>query len=205
MVMPRSRSMSIRSRYWARICRASTTPVICSIRSASVDLPWSMWAMMQKLRMSSGVVAPGSSVGWHKRPFLGPSGGSIVPCPTGTGRGLARSARSVPPDQGRPAVRRYRSAPSWRARFGWPYGYLVIWPFAYGAAVRCMVSGVHLASRPIRCQGLQAPEDEGCRVANIKSQIKRNRQNEKARMRNKSVKSVSEDRRPQVPRGRGRR
>src|SRR5215467_4128361 len=29
----------------------------------------------------------------------------------------------------------------------------------------------------------------GCRVANIKSQIKRNRQNEKARLRNKSVKS----------------
>src|SRR4051795_1013028 len=29
----------------------------------------------------------------------------------------------------------------------------------------------------------------GCRVANIKSQIKRNRQNEKRRLRNKSVKS----------------
>ena len=51
MVMPRSRSMSIRSRYCARIWRASTTPVSCSMRSASVDLPWSMWAMMQKLRM----------------------------------------------------------------------------------------------------------------------------------------------------------
>jgi uncharacterized protein YbjT (DUF2867 family) len=51
MVMPRSRSMSIRSRYCARIDRSSTTPVICSIRSARVDLPWSMWAMMQKLRI----------------------------------------------------------------------------------------------------------------------------------------------------------
>ena len=39
IVMPRSRSMSIRSRYWARIWRPSTTPVNCSIRSASVDLP----------------------------------------------------------------------------------------------------------------------------------------------------------------------
>ena len=39
MVMPRSRSMSIRSRYCARIERSSTTPVNCSIRSASVDLP----------------------------------------------------------------------------------------------------------------------------------------------------------------------
>ena len=56
MVMPRSRSMSIRSRYWARIRRGSTTPVICSIRSARVDLPWSMWAMMQKLRMRAGSV-----------------------------------------------------------------------------------------------------------------------------------------------------
>jgi small subunit ribosomal protein S20 len=33
-------------------------------------------------------------------------------------------------------------------------------------------------------------QDEGCRVANIKSQIKRNKQNEKRRLRNKSVKSA---------------
>src|SRR5690242_3487306 len=56
MVMPRSRSMSIRSRYWARICRASMMPVRSSIRSANVDLPWSMWAMMQKFRMRAGSV-----------------------------------------------------------------------------------------------------------------------------------------------------
>ena len=54
--MPRSRSMSIRSRYCARIDRSSTTPVSCSIRSASVDLPWSMWAMMQKFRICAGAV-----------------------------------------------------------------------------------------------------------------------------------------------------
>ncbi|KSU57674.1 hypothetical protein AS181_13545 [Gordonia sp. SGD-V-85] len=48
--------MSIRSRYCARICRSSTTPVSCSIRSASVDLPWSMWAMMQKFRIRAGSV-----------------------------------------------------------------------------------------------------------------------------------------------------
>ena len=54
IVMPRSRSMSMRSRYCARMSRSETTPVICSMRSASVDLPWSMWAMMQKLRISSG-------------------------------------------------------------------------------------------------------------------------------------------------------
>src|SRR3954462_4533438 len=61
MVMPRSRSMSIRSRYCARALRSSTTPVSWSIRSARVDLPWSMWAMMQKLRMSPGGVAAGTS------------------------------------------------------------------------------------------------------------------------------------------------
>src|SRR4051795_10591874 len=59
MVMPRSRSMSMRSRYWARIWRPSTSPVTSSIRSASVDLPWSMWAMMQKFRMRAGSVAAG--------------------------------------------------------------------------------------------------------------------------------------------------
>src|SRR6478735_8592061 len=39
--------------------RSSTTPVICSIRSASVDFPWSMWAMMQKLRSKAASVEPG--------------------------------------------------------------------------------------------------------------------------------------------------
>src|SRR4051795_8882002 len=56
MVMPRSRSMSILSRYCARMCRLSTSPVRSSIRSANVDLPWSMWAMMQKFRMRAGSV-----------------------------------------------------------------------------------------------------------------------------------------------------
>jgi len=39
IVIPRSRSMSMRSRYWARMSRSDTTPVIWSMRSASVDLP----------------------------------------------------------------------------------------------------------------------------------------------------------------------
>ncbi|MCI1746942.1 MAG: hypothetical protein LKI24_01795 [Acidipropionibacterium sp.] len=51
--------MSIRSRYWARALRSSSTPVSCSIRSARVDLPWSIWAMMQKLRIADGSVDPG--------------------------------------------------------------------------------------------------------------------------------------------------
>src|SRR4051812_47042269 len=60
IVIPRSRSMSIRSRYWARMLRPSTMPVTSSIRSASVDLPWSMWAMMQKFRMRAGSVLAGA-------------------------------------------------------------------------------------------------------------------------------------------------
>src|SRR3954449_319134 len=59
IVIPRSRSMSMRSRYWARMLRPSTMPVTSSIRSASVDLPWSMWAMMQKFRMRAGSVLAG--------------------------------------------------------------------------------------------------------------------------------------------------
>src|SRR5204862_2135835 len=51
MVMPRSRSRSIESRTWARISRGSTVCVSSRMRSASVDFPWSMWAMMLKLRM----------------------------------------------------------------------------------------------------------------------------------------------------------
>ena len=33
--------------------RGSTAPVSSRMRSASVDLPWSMWAMIEKLRMRS--------------------------------------------------------------------------------------------------------------------------------------------------------
>src|SRR5215207_2101058 len=49
--MPRSRSRSIESSTCARIARGSTVFVISRMRSASVDLPWSMWAMIEKLRM----------------------------------------------------------------------------------------------------------------------------------------------------------
>jgi hypothetical protein len=55
--MPRSRSRSMRSSTCSRISRSATVLVICSMRSASVDFPWSMWAIMEKLRM------------WSKRPM----------------------------------------------------------------------------------------------------------------------------------------
>src|SRR5438094_199296 len=63
MVMPRSRSRSMSSRYCAAISRGDTAPVRSRRRSASVDFPWSMCAMMEKFRMlavSRGVSAMGS-------------------------------------------------------------------------------------------------------------------------------------------------
>src|SRR5215510_523420 len=53
MVMPRSRSMSIESRICSlpAISRASIAPVSWISRSASVDLPWSICATIEKLRM----------------------------------------------------------------------------------------------------------------------------------------------------------
>src|SRR3954454_7938400 len=51
--MPRSRSSSIESRSCGMCLRGSTAPVTSRMRSASVDLPWSMWAMIEKLRMRS--------------------------------------------------------------------------------------------------------------------------------------------------------
>src|SRR6059058_5040750 len=54
MVMPRSRSSSMSSRNCADISRAETAPVASRMRSASVDFPWSMWAMIEKLRMCVG-------------------------------------------------------------------------------------------------------------------------------------------------------
>src|SRR4051812_18036025 len=61
--MPRSRSSSIESRSCGRCLRGSTAPVTSRMRSASVDFPWSMWAMIEKLRMLSA--------GARTRPMLG--------------------------------------------------------------------------------------------------------------------------------------
>ena len=58
MVMPRSRSRSIESRYCARMSRASTAPGDLEDAVATAcDLPWSMWAMIEKLRMRSRSMA----------------------------------------------------------------------------------------------------------------------------------------------------
>src|SRR5262245_57407359 len=65
IVMPFSRSRSIESRTWLVIWRASIVCVSSSRRSASVDFPWSIWAMIEKLRRRSCGIVIG--------PLLGPS------------------------------------------------------------------------------------------------------------------------------------
>ena len=56
MVIPRSRSMSMLSSTCALISRALRPPVAWISRSASVLFPWSMCAMMEKLRILSMLV-----------------------------------------------------------------------------------------------------------------------------------------------------
>src|SRR3954467_9540414 len=57
MVIPRSRSRSILSRNCSLRSRSESAPVASRIRSASVDFPWSMCAMIEKLRMKRGSAA----------------------------------------------------------------------------------------------------------------------------------------------------
>src|SRR5206468_3302260 len=56
IVMPRSRSRSMASSTCASISRACSAPVTSRNRSARVDLPWSMCAMTEKLRMKRGSI-----------------------------------------------------------------------------------------------------------------------------------------------------
>src|SRR5204862_6787877 len=69
MVMPRSRSLSTESSTCSlpAISRSVRPPVIWIRRYASVDLPWSIWATMEKLRMlEMGTVVMGA--GYHSHP-----------------------------------------------------------------------------------------------------------------------------------------
>ena len=151
MVMPRSRSMSMESRYCSRIRRGSTAPVSSRMRSERVDLPWSTWLMMEKLRMRS--IATG-------------------PVEVAEGGTVCRSYRS-------------RSAPP----VAWPGN--MAGPGRPGAgrngAATCYSCPPHRWTLRPPPPPFENTEDR--HVANIKSQIKRNRQNEKRRLRNKSVRA----------------
>ena len=120
MVMPRSRSRSIESRYCARMSRASTAPVSSSMRSASVDLPWSMWAMIERLRMRSMVAVGGGWALSYDRAIVADNGTLSAPCRRQTGRfssrcggrrSRARARPRKPPDVlGHPSGRGDRAA-----------------------------------------------------------------------------------------------
>src|SRR5207302_3039552 len=76
MVMPRSRSISMESSTCSlpAISRSVRPPVIWIRRSASVDLPWSIWATMAKLRMLvMGAVVMGRGIA-----FTSPCGNHIA-------------------------------------------------------------------------------------------------------------------------------
>src|SRR3990172_302810 len=51
IVIPRSRSRSMESSTWSTAFWGSRARVRASSRSARVDLPWSMWATMEKFRI----------------------------------------------------------------------------------------------------------------------------------------------------------
>src|SRR5579864_7888472 len=67
MVMPRSRSRSMESSTWACISRAVSDPVSSSRRSASVDLPWSICAIIAKLRMKAASMSEWLILDFNRR------------------------------------------------------------------------------------------------------------------------------------------
>src|SRR5208282_216811 len=67
IVMPRSRSISMLSSTCSRISRAASPPQASISRSARVDLPWSICAMIAKLRMSRSGVMESCKIGLAAR------------------------------------------------------------------------------------------------------------------------------------------
>src|SRR6266849_3917694 len=65
IVIPFSRSSSMLSSTWSFILDLGTVWVRSSSRSASVDFPWSMCAMMQKFRTVSRLVTAESEADMH--------------------------------------------------------------------------------------------------------------------------------------------
>src|SRR6266571_2522008 len=83
-------------------------------------------------------------------------------------------------------ARRHAAATRHPLVWAWPPGWDILPRRSYAPLWKCGAA----AGRPSARAHRREPEPErGFRVANIKSQIKRNKQNEKARQRNKAVKS----------------
>ena len=147
IVMPRSRSRSIESRYCARMSRASTAPQSSRMRSASVRL--AVVDVGDDADAAEAVEVGHEGVGVHVRD--GPAGGERASVPARVTAG---------PDSPSGCDIRIGPRPVVTTRGATHYG--------------CRAVASHLDEDP---------------VANIKSQIKRNKQNEKARVRNKIVRS----------------
>ena len=118
MVMPRSRSMSIESRYCSRIRRGSTAPVSSRMRSDRVDLPWSTWLMMEKLRMTVDGEHGGTSVPKCDRRVLilvtagrrAPAAAAILASPEARDLRRIRVGRRQRPPTGRHPEHRRRTS-----------------------------------------------------------------------------------------------
>src|SRR5438067_39392 len=96
--MPGSRSISIVSSTCSRISRASSPPQVWISRSARVDLPWSIWAMIAKLRIwLSGVVMMFQRVPPEHKDALSPDQRDWVPsqCRCGYGECTRRRKQAI--------------------------------------------------------------------------------------------------------------
>ena len=174
------------------------------MRSASVDLPWSMWAMMQKFRMTDGSVDPGLGALALATAVWSSSGGRACGgCwmrPRAWARSCGTIVRPASPDRRRERPAAAALWPATGPRASRP-GDAAAAPGWSGFGPGTPLPGT-LACRAARCphacptpdhQSASRTDDAkatGTPVANIKSQIKRNRTNEAARLRNKSVKSA---------------
>src|SRR5690606_12951218 len=112
MVIPRSRSIGLLSSTCASISRSVRPPHSWMMRSASVDLPWSTWAMMEKLRMLR--IGPGCErpvcrakrgiIAWARGPGPGPGTG-LAPGPApGSGHHGDEAGAAAAVDQQHHAV-----------------------------------------------------------------------------------------------------
>ncbi len=115
IVIPRSRSSSIESSSCSRMSRAATVSVTSRMRSASVDLPWSMWAMIEKLRILLWSMGPrgDGSRGAQRRYDAASSPTSATRLPSA----MFTSTTCRP--QAGPCDCRMRG-PRWRRRLGCP-------------------------------------------------------------------------------------
>src|SRR5205085_2510350 len=130
MVMPRSRSMSMESSTCSlpAISRSVSPPVIWIRRSASVDLPWSIWATMAKLRMlEMGAVVMGRGIAPAPYPgnHYGPFSRAFLHRKLISQLRKNRYARAMSTASLSPAAVRAKSKLSFRRLAAWLYAHAV--------------------------------------------------------------------------------